>query len=274
MSKLFEAMADIKLTTENIQKVIKMFPRDNDWKNLITKHRKDIDALRRGKDLPKKVEDELFNWALDNGEIKTDDVEELEDFIDSIMNEGTFEIAESVPKAVQGLNDLGNKMKGRDQKDIRRIEKLYRSGNNKVFQGAIRALDTDLRDQVKDIFDALDMVKNGVIESVDLDEAKKLGSRVKITKGRFAGKEGIIRQMDNGRFKGADKSFDIDLDNGKEANGVPGKDIKIVKESVDLDEGKMKEFHDMVKKGMSAEQISKKIGIDVKAIKDFMKDMD
>ena len=117
-------------------------------------------------------------------------------------------IEESVGKAVNGLNDLGNKMKGRDQKDIRRIEKLYRSGNNKVFQGAIRALDTDLRDQVKDIFDALGMVKQGVIESVDLTE------------------------------------------------------------------GKMKEFHDMVKKGMTAEQISKKIGIDVKAIKDFMKDMD
>jgi LysM repeat protein len=47
-----------------------------------------------------------------------------------------------------------------------------------------------------------------------------------------------------------------------------------IKESVDLTEGKMKEFHDMVKKGMTAEQISKKIGIDVKAIKDFMKDMD
>ena len=116
-------------------------------------------------------------------------------------------IEESVGKAVNGLNDLGNKMKGRDQKDIRRIEKLYRSGNKKVFQGAIRALDTDLRDQVKDIFDALGMVKQGVIESVDLTE------------------------------------------------------------------GKMKEFHDMVKKGMTAEQISKKIGIDVKAIKDFMKDM-
>jgi|TARA_R110000764_G_scaffold99269_1_gene183918 hypothetical protein len=68
-----------------------------------------------------------------------------------------------VAKAVQGLNDLGNKMKGRDQKDVRRIEKLYRSGNNKLFQGAIRALDTDLRDQVKDIFDALGMVDKGVI---------------------------------------------------------------------------------------------------------------
>ena len=46
-----------------------------------------------------------------------------------------------------------------------------------------------------------------------------------------------------------------------------------MKESVDLDEGKMKEFHGYVKAGKSAEWISKKIGIDVKAIKDFMKDM-
>ena len=78
-------------------------------------------------------------------------------------------------------------------------------------------------------------MKPGDIKKMNegLDEAKKLGSRVKITKGRFAGKEGIIRQMDNGKFKGADKSFDIDLDDGKEANGVPGKDIKIVKESVE-----------------------------------------
>jgi len=67
-----------------------MFPRDNDWKKLITKNRRDIDALRRGKDLPQKVQDELFNWALDNNEIKTDDVDELDAFIDRIMNEGTY----------------------------------------------------------------------------------------------------------------------------------------------------------------------------------------
>ena len=82
-----------------------------------------------------------------------------------ITKEGLDEASDpKVAKAVQGLNDLGNKMKGRDQKDIRRIEKLYRSGNSKVFQGAIRALDTDLRDQVKDIFDALGMVKKGVVD--------------------------------------------------------------------------------------------------------------
>jgi len=108
MTKIYEAMAEIKLTTENIQKVIKMFPRDNDWKKLITKNRRDIDALRRGKDLPKKVEDELMQWALDNGEIKTDDVEELEDFIDSIINEGTNnkQIAEGLPNQKQLEKDI------------------------------------------------------------------------------------------------------------------------------------------------------------------------
>lgn len=75
-----------------------------------------------------------------------------------------------VAKAVQGLNKLGNKMKGRDQKDIRRIEKLYRSGNKKVLQGAMRGLDTDLRDQVMDVLEPLGLVKNGVVESDNLEE--------------------------------------------------------------------------------------------------------
>ena len=170
-------------------------------------------------------------------------------------------IEESVGKAVNGLNDLGNKMKGRDQKDIRRIEKLYRSGNNKVFQGAIRALDTDLRDQVKDIFDALGMVKQGVIESVDLDESSEAWVLVQNRK--------IIKKFktkpSNSAFTSSDNQTLMTVSKAAKMG---------IKESVDLTEGKMKEFHDMVKKGMTAEQISKKIGIDVKAIKDFMKDMD
>ena len=91
MSYIFEALAEVRLTTENIQKVIKMYPRDNDWKKLITKHRREIDNLRRGKDLSKKVEDELMQWALKNGEIRSDDVDELDDFIASIMDESVNE---------------------------------------------------------------------------------------------------------------------------------------------------------------------------------------
>jgi hypothetical protein len=40
-----------------------------------------------------------------------------------------------------------------------------------------------------------------------------------------------------------------------------------------LEEGKMKDFHDMVNKGMSAAQIAKKIKMPVKDVADFMKDM-
>ena len=45
-------------------------------------------------------------------------------------------------------------------------------------------------------------------------------------------------------------------------------------ESVDLEEGKMKEFHAMVKKGMTAAQIAKKIGMKEKDVAEFMKGMD
>ena len=45
-------------------------------------------------------------------------------------------------------------------------------------------------------------------------------------------------------------------------------------ESVDLDEGKMKEFHDYAKEGKSAQWIAKKMGLDMKTVKELMKDMD
>jgi len=70
---------------ENIQKVIKMYSRDNDWKKLVMKYRKDIEAMRKNsKDLPAKVEDELLTWGFDNGEIKNED--DAESFIDDILN--------------------------------------------------------------------------------------------------------------------------------------------------------------------------------------------
>ena len=46
-----------------------------------------------------------------------------------------------------------------------------------------------------------------------------------------------------------------------------------MKESVELEEGKMKEFHAMVKKGMTAAQIAKKIGMKEKDVAEFMKGM-
>lgn len=49
--------------------------------------------------------------------------------------------------------------------------------------------------------------------------------------------------------------------------------VKFIKESANLEEGKMKEFHAMVKKGMTAAQIAKKIGMKEKDVAEFMKGM-
>lgn len=74
-----------ELLDENIQKVVKLYPRDRDWKKLVTKYKRDIEAMRKNsKDLPAKVEDELLTWGFDNGEIKNED--DAERFIDDILN--------------------------------------------------------------------------------------------------------------------------------------------------------------------------------------------
>jgi Holliday junction resolvase RusA-like endonuclease len=74
-----------ELLDENIQKVVKLYPRDNDWKKLVSKYKRDIENFMKGrKDLPAKVEDELLTWGFDNGEIKNED--DAENFIDNILN--------------------------------------------------------------------------------------------------------------------------------------------------------------------------------------------
>ena len=74
---------------EDYQKVIKMYPRDNDWKKLITKHKKAIDDFRKNnKDLPSKVEDELIGWAINHAALVNQDAEE---FILSILDESTID---------------------------------------------------------------------------------------------------------------------------------------------------------------------------------------
>ena len=87
--KIAQKMMGLKEETvsEDYKKVIKMFPRDRDWKKLITKHKRAIDAFRNNnKDLPSDVEDELLAWAWDTSEVSGK--HDAEDFIISILDEG------------------------------------------------------------------------------------------------------------------------------------------------------------------------------------------
>tara|TARA_B100000963_G_scaffold324721_1_gene310467 strand:+ start:295 stop:1878 length:1584 start_codon:yes stop_codon:yes gene_type:complete len=104
---------------ENYKDVIKMYPRDRDWKKLITKHRRHIDAFRsmsKQKDLPRKVEDELIDWALENGEISQKD--EVEDFIDAILNEGFASDAQRRAAFASGYKAKGKKGKKDKKEDL------------------------------------------------------------------------------------------------------------------------------------------------------------
>ena len=74
-----------ELLDENYKDIIKMYPRDRDWKKIVMKHRRHLDDFQKGKkDLSTKVEDELISWALDNGEVSHKG--EVEDFIDQVLN--------------------------------------------------------------------------------------------------------------------------------------------------------------------------------------------
>jgi hypothetical protein len=61
-------------------------------------------------------------------------------------------------------------------------------------------------------------------------EGKGLAKKVKIVQGPDAGKTGWIREIKHGAFKDAPKSYYIDLDDGGQANNIPGTALRLVKD--------------------------------------------
>ena len=110
-------------------------------------------------------------------------------------------------------------------------------------------------------------VYNGVVEAVS-----KYTSFSTQNKGR---KPSLGQsKLSSAEYQKVKKLKSFNADDWKWNGDLYIKVVESVKEEVELDEGKMKEFHAMVKKGMTAEQIAKKIGLPVKDVAEFMKDMD
>ena len=80
--------------------------------------------------------------------------------------------------------------------------------------------------------------------SKEVKEAKGLGKRVKVVKGHFAGEEGTIREIKHGAFKGAPKSYYIDLDNGEMADNLPADVLRLIKrvEEVTIEQDQAESF--------------------------------
>jgi hypothetical protein len=113
-----------------------MYPRDNDWKKLITKHKRAIDDFRNNnKDLPSKVEDELLTWASQTGEVSGK--HDAEDFILDILDENLDEVSQKamIQKAIDIATSMGGNMTGA----VKRIEKIKRGlSKDKNVANALR----------------------------------------------------------------------------------------------------------------------------------------
>ena len=104
-----------EVISENIQKVVKLFPRDNNWKKLVMKHKRAIDDFRKGKDLKGSAETDLINWAMNNGEIKSDNADEVDNFLQQILDE----------QVVTEVTDVEINLMKKLSKDAEKLKKNY-----------------------------------------------------------------------------------------------------------------------------------------------------
>ena len=70
---------------ESIRDVEKEFPRDREWKKIVNKHKNAIKKFWKGGRLDGKAEEDIVGWAMSNGEIRTDDVDETDEWLHDII---------------------------------------------------------------------------------------------------------------------------------------------------------------------------------------------
>ena len=70
---------------ESIRDVENEFPRDREWKKIVKKHANAIKKFWRSGRLDGKAEEDIVGWAMSNGEIRTDDVDETDEWLHDII---------------------------------------------------------------------------------------------------------------------------------------------------------------------------------------------
>ena len=75
------------------------------------------------------------------------------------------------------------------------------------------------------------MLDTAIGSEQGMTESKGLAKKVKIVKGPDSGKTGWIREVKHGAFKGAPKTYYVDLDDGGQANNLPGTALRLVKDN-------------------------------------------
>jgi len=131
---------------EGAREVAKEYPRDREWQKLVKKHKRAIEAFQKGRDLDSKAEKELVSWAMKNGEIKTDDVDETDEWLQNIIlaNESVKEEGPCWP----GYKQVGTKMK--NGKEVPNCVPIDEEVNEKVnIQKALKKVKGLTKDQMQ-----------------------------------------------------------------------------------------------------------------------------
>ena len=126
--------------------------------------------------------------------------------------------------------------------DFKRRELEYELRHEEPNRHPKKATDqAKIRDAKKRYSKAVGVMKG---KTDEVKEAKGLGKRVKVVKGHFAGEEGTIREIKHGAFKGAPKSYYIDLDNGEMADNLPADVLRLIKrvEEVTIEQDQAESF--------------------------------
>ena len=140
---------EVSFIEEDYRKVIKMYPSDKEWKKLITKHRKAIDAFRKDNvDLPMKVEDELIGWASETGEVSGK--HDAEDFIISILDE-----------SIEKNMTLSLLEKAYDQNDVKKVQQL-----EKKLQGMLKEVEKTMKGSGLSA-PAFNNVRSGIVKGLE-----------------------------------------------------------------------------------------------------------
>jgi len=168
----------------------------------------------------------------DEKKLRKEEVEELDELEKSTLGSYVKKAKDSLVKNRQGYSDALNKP-GYTSDDRRYFSK--KSSN-----------------RARGIDKAVDKLTE---EEVDLEEAIKIGSRVKVhAPGKdYHGVIGNVGEIDHGLHKKSEKKYTVDYNNRSNSVTLPKSQIKLHKEEVELEEGRGRPRKNPLPAGQEAE---------------------
>ena len=143
--------------SEGAKEVAKEYPRDREWQKLVKKHSRSIEKFQKTGNFDRKAEEELVSWAMDNGEIRTDDVDETDAWIDDIILNNSY-IPEGEPISEQILNLME---KPYDDADVKNVQK-----HEKQFAKLLKEVEKTMRGSGLSA-NAFSMVRSGIVKGLE-----------------------------------------------------------------------------------------------------------